>query len=1195
MADLKLLRPQRLTDYPDGGGLSTATEVVDGQVNNLFDDITRLDRVNGALSLRKVFAQSTTADAALYAGVHAIIQAPPADPRVSAVMFETQVWGDERIDAQAQVERYLDESVISRMIPYDRQLAGQRTVLVFQRPELTLPEIGQVYALKNDGTGLTEFFRISNLDHLVETYTDGNGDFQVRVITLTISQPLQNEWPGSQPNRFFTNVSTVVRKTIASDAARYKGVTALAHDASIGDLTIKVDSVFTQLIPSTLDEIPVSDARPAGVITPIAASATTVTAGPFVNLDTQVYFATPLVPGSFQHSIAGVLQNIDDGFGNIVDASTKAITGSIDYFNAKVIVTTSIGFGNGGNPGYITYQPAGAFSGSSLSTQVVVDISNRGYVYVIQLNPLPAPGTVVVSYRALGTWIELNDDGAGALRGETGTGVGSINYGTGTVVVTLGALPDTGSAILTSWGTPAALEILAGDVNIKVPATSFTLSAGNCEPGSLTITWLAGVTTKTATDNGTGGFTGDATGIVIYSTGEVLLRPTLLANANAVFNCTYTAGAIQEELFNPTLSGGNIVLNAGHAPIQPGSIKISYLGQVFLEGGLYQKTQVLTDDGSGGLVDDTGTAIAGSVVNYTTGQITWAPLFFADASSTVRSQFSVPIPSLTAGTSGAFDIIGFADLWPSHNSNASVGMAFNNGSQVVLWYKEASTTNVSTTEGHNAPPLTLDLTPLVTDSIVPSSLSFEFGGFTYYDRSGSLFHSLNAFTGAGTPAGTINYTTGVATITARAGNVAPAFSLLSCLGQIGQLPLAVVHGRTPGSPLRPSTFFIQANRYSDGVLITGLADNNGNIDNADMHGVVDVTTGVFAVAFGKYVLDSSLTTDEKAESWYDAGNVDGTGHIWWPHEVIPGTVTFNCVVQTSLPLDIAIIKVNPVRLPIDGRVQAIRAGDTLVIHDELVDTMPNPLSAGQVVTLSRLGAASVALYDTNGLGIPSTFYTYDSTTSDITFATPLDLTAYVQPLVAIHSIEDMVLCIDVQITGDLILGQALTHGYTAGHSLVSAALIVDGDGNAQARYSYLFAQNTWTNVWSDILIGASPTSGARFNDATYPIVLLNRDCIKQRWALIFTGSTTYNIVGEELGVIGTGTISADAAPNNPATGNPYFTMPHAGFGAGWAISNVIRFDTYAAGGPVWVARTVRSGPATDLNDLIRIQLRWDKD
>jgi hypothetical protein len=35
---------------------------------------------------------------------------------------------------------------------------------------------------------------------------------------------------------------------------------------------------------------------------------------------------------------------------------------------------------------------------------------------------------------------------------------------------------------------------------------------------------------------------------------------------------------------------------------------------------------------------------------------------------------------------------------------------------------------------------------------------------------------------------------------------------------------------------------------------------------------------------------------------------------------MPGTISFNCVIETALPQDPAIIKVNPVRLPTDGRV-----------------------------------------------------------------------------------------------------------------------------------------------------------------------------------------------------------------------------------------------------------------------------------
>jgi hypothetical protein len=198
----------------------------------------------------------------------------------------------------------------------------------------------------------------------------------------------------------------------------------------------------------------------------------------------------------------------------------------------------------------------------------------------------------------------------------------------------------------------------------------------------------------------------------------------------------------------------------------------------------------------------------------------------------------------------------------------------------------------------------------------------------------------------------------------------------------------------------------------------------------------------------------------------------------------------------------------------------------------------------------------------------------------------------VQPLVALHAIEDMALCTDAQITGDLSLGNALTHAYTAENSTCSSALVL---GDAQARYSYLFAQNTWTNVWSDALVGSAPTGGAKFNDGLWPVELKNADTITQRWRINFTSATAYQVVGETLGVIATGTTAADCAPVNPATGNPYFILRAAGFGSGWATGNQLRFDTIAAGSPVWCARTVIAGPATVNDDRARIGVRWDKD
>ncbi|MDH1846906.1 hypothetical protein N5D99_18795, partial [Aeromonas caviae] len=53
--DIKLLGSQRLTDTPDGGGRVTGREIVSGEHNSLFPDVSDLDRAYGVVNLRKAF------------------------------------------------------------------------------------------------------------------------------------------------------------------------------------------------------------------------------------------------------------------------------------------------------------------------------------------------------------------------------------------------------------------------------------------------------------------------------------------------------------------------------------------------------------------------------------------------------------------------------------------------------------------------------------------------------------------------------------------------------------------------------------------------------------------------------------------------------------------------------------------------------------------------------------------------------------------------------------------------------------------------------------------------------------------------------------------------------------------------------------------------------------------------------------
>ena len=148
-------------------------------------------------------------------------------------------------------------------------------------------------------------------------------------------------------------------------------------------------------------------------------------------------------------------------------------------------------------------------------------------------------------------------------------------------------------------------------------------------------------------------------------------------------------------------------------------------------------------------------------------------------------------------------------------------------------------------------------------------------------------------------------------------------------------------------------------------------------------------------------------------------------------------------------------------------------------------------------------------------------------------------------------------------------------------------------GDLYASVNSFFDQKNWTNVWSDSRIGDPCT--ANYNTIDYPVVVTDKGSIAERWALIFTSSTAYNVVGEVIGQIATGDINTDCAPINPETQVPYFTIKAAGWGAGWATNNVIRFDTTAAHYPVWFVRTILIGDATATDDNFKIQIRGDAD
>ena len=1191
--DIKLFASERMEDTEDGGGRITGNVIVSGQENNIFPDISRVNRVYGNISLRKIFPAVNSQNTDVYYGAHTIISEIPADPAVSVTLFSTGDWDDTRTQQREYVERYLAKG--GRWLGYlfERQLTGQKAITVWQRESVPLPDIGGVWVLtQNEGlvTEYTQYVRITKYTGNLQTFYEDSAPFVVRVLTVELSDPLLYDFVGVVPSRSDLTAPANIRTTLAVDAAKYYGCRPLAQNAAMGAMRVQVDSIYNQLVPSAQSEVPavdVSAGTQSAAVTPSASGSISFNTNQTFSASTGFYLGNGCLPGSLSITVSGGAL-VDDG-GDVKIGTTTV--GTLNYASGVIQFNTACPTYAGTKS--VAFTPAAPITQIADTAAIAINAANRGYVYTMTLFPLPAKGSVFIDYMAQGKWYRLTDSGNGAIRGlDSSYGSGSISYTTGSIMLTCGALPDVGSEIIFSWSAPAD-TFNRSTLSIAAPKVEFTLAHAGITPSSYTVTWPTG---NSLTDNGAGVLTGSGgSGTINYATGNVVIRPTLLPLGGTVFTSAYSYGdPLTHEFVAPLRElDGSLLLQLPDTDITPKSLEVTW-NLLIEDYNVIDTTpaemqfhvpidpyKTIRDNGSGVLPISGG---INGTINYSSGAINFIPdvtIHIPWASySVVKAGYKVtsddqPGDPVYRNTFRGFEYKPVGASFP-----------YDETGRVTVRYRAADTPQTVSGETFTLAGLRIDLTDQYAESIVPGSPRFTLGDKVYGESSGILYHSLNTADGSSTQAGTLNYASGVATLTAWTPGTANTVYLHALLTRIQAQMVDEVTFRTPGAPLRPSSLYLQANKL-DGALISATASSDGTIATAAMDGTVDYQTGVVRVRFGQWV----TAAGNEAEIWYLAEAVRADGKIFKPAPIRPETLKFNCVVYSYLPLDASILGVDTVRLPIDGKVVVFKKADIVVVHNTQTITCTNPLSAGATVDCGRVRLARIEVQDSTGVIVPASgIYTVNLDTGIVTFANPLTLTGYTQPLKIRHSVEDMALVTDVEINGTLSLNKVLSHDYAKDSSYVSTALVM---GDLFARWTNPFSQGSWTSGWSDELIGASIIPQYNYN--LNPIVVSNRGAIQQRWALIFTSATAFRIIGETLGQIGTGDINTDTAPTNPNNGAPYFTLAASGWGLGWVTGNVLRFNTIAANYPLSVCRTVLQSTASVEADSFRLAVRGDID
>jgi hypothetical protein len=633
--NILLLKSERMTDAADGGGLPTANTVVDGTSNNIFPDISELDRTVGRVNLRlmHVAVQTTTQPPETYFGAHVIVADPPDDPQVSAVLFSTGVASDERAAAVSRMESYLAQGPRYLGYLYGDHIAGQKTLLVLANTTAQPPAEGAVWCLVID-PGLTtearEYVRITGVAAQTVVLADINGNDVTKLqLTLTLQDSLTRDVKGYEARKqdYLATDRSQVCTTVVADAASYYGIRPLAQAASIGDYTARADSIFAALVPAARSETPITDATPNGAIAvPTAAGGTvSLTTSVALSPSASIYVGGGIQPATLTVTVTGAVV-LTDRAGTLRDANDDAV-GTVDYENGILSINPSgPSFGNSKT---VAYKPSARPTRNATTLFLPITVEGRSQTIVTFLAPIPAPGTLQVSYRAQNNWIVLTDDGSGRVSGgDSSYGAGQINYTTGSLALTLGALPDVGSAVVIVYGARTIDVQRAGGA----VAAGMRLALGRAvAPGSLSISWPTG---KTATDNGAGALTGDASGTVDYATGEVWFVPTVTPAAGATITVAQSATSATGTSTTLTSSGtdlnGRKIFETG-AAITAGSLRFTATytypgaGQI-LSAGIWGKPyptsyDVQIADNGAGLLVVAGTATQIGTVNYATGQL----------------------------------------------------------------------------------------------------------------------------------------------------------------------------------------------------------------------------------------------------------------------------------------------------------------------------------------------------------------------------------------------------------------------------------------------------------------------------------------------------------------------------------------------------------------------------------------------
>lgn len=502
--DIAIARSAQMSDTAAGGGPPTAQLLPDGASNAIVPDLSEDARVGGLVEIRHLHGVLRNTDTDPLTGANIILAEPPDDPSVSITLVPTRNTFARRPDIERLIEATSVPGAEFSGFLLENHVTGQRSLQLGQRPGAEPPGVNTTLVLIADegkSGERVQYVRVRRVTTAQATFTEALGqgnyaDYPIQIATCELFSPLSHDFAGSPPNRLYARQTdkTRVRRVTASDAGTFYSASRLVQPAAAGDLTLKVASIYTQLVPGTRTETPLTDQRPGAARTvelqdavgKLQVQAASHTARVMVGEATRGYTYTwrlkpTPAPGSIAVSylVMGTWYTLlDDGAGQL----TGSGSGAVSYHSGALSVTLTA-LPDLGSPVIVSWADTAPYVNACAAGPLV---AGSAPAFSLALEAGGQAEGSVIKWASGGQQRQAVCDAAGNLSGDA---TGKLMPAVGQLFIRPALWPDAGAAFeLTMQQRATASKSFA---SVAVDAGGFAQLVLDEEPapGSVVVEW----------------------------------------------------------------------------------------------------------------------------------------------------------------------------------------------------------------------------------------------------------------------------------------------------------------------------------------------------------------------------------------------------------------------------------------------------------------------------------------------------------------------------------------------------------------------------------------------------------------------------------------------------------------------------------------------------------------------------------